>query len=66
MLRAVEDLLPGEAVHDPDAVRVAALFHDAVYDTRRADNEARSGDLAAAAAEGVLHWPHYGWSRSGG
>ena len=35
---------------DLDAVRLAALFHDAVYDPRRAATEALSADLATAAA----------------
>ncbi|SNS07787.1 HD domain-containing protein [Actinomadura mexicana] len=48
-LAAVLDLvdeLAGHADH-PDAVRIAAWFHDAVYDPERADNEERSARLAA-------------------
>lgn len=35
---------------DHDALDLAILFHDAVYDTGRADNEARSADLLAVHA----------------
>ncbi|WP_141577931.1 HD domain-containing protein [Actinomadura sp. WMMA1423] len=48
-LVAVLDLVDELAGHagDPDAVRLAAWFHDAVYDPERADNEERSARLAA-------------------
>ncbi|MES9538361.1 HD domain-containing protein [Spirillospora sp. NPDC049024] len=48
-LAAVLDLVDELAGHaeDPDAVRLAAWFHDAVYDPERADNEERSARLAA-------------------
>ncbi|WP_433242232.1 HD domain-containing protein [Streptosporangium sp. CA-135522] len=42
------DTLAGSAA-DPDLVRLAAWFHDAVYDPRRGDNEERSARLAERA-----------------
>lgn len=47
-LTAVLDIVDELAGHadDPDAVRLAAWFHDAVYDPERADNEERSARLA--------------------
>ncbi|SUA79425.1 Uncharacterized protein conserved in bacteria [Nocardia otitidiscaviarum] len=47
MLAVIDDL--AAAADDPDAVRYAAFFHDAVYAVDRADNEERSARLAEAA-----------------
>ncbi len=47
VLRHVDEL--ASHAPQPDVVRVAAWFHDAIYEPRRADNEARSADLAETA-----------------
>ena len=47
VLRRV-DLLADEADH-ADVVRLAAWFHDAVYDPRATDNEERSAEVATVA-----------------
>jgi predicted metal-dependent HD superfamily phosphohydrolase len=41
-------------LRDPLAVRAAILLHDAVYDARAGDNEARSAALAADLLGGLL------------
>jgi predicted metal-dependent HD superfamily phosphohydrolase len=43
----------GAAVADCDAVRLAILFHDVVYDPARGDNEAASAALAARQFAGL-------------
>jgi predicted metal-dependent HD superfamily phosphohydrolase len=45
VLSNVDTLAPQAA--DPDLVRLAAWFHDAVYDPRASDNEEASAELAA-------------------
>jgi predicted metal-dependent HD superfamily phosphohydrolase len=46
VLRDVDELLGLVPVDDGDAVRLAAWFHDAVYDPRSSGNEAASARLA--------------------
>jgi predicted metal-dependent HD superfamily phosphohydrolase len=49
---AVVDEHAGHAA-DPDAVRLAAWFHDAIYDPRRVDNEEASALLAETVLPGL-------------
>ena len=49
---AAVDELANEAA-EPDAVRLAAWFHDAVYDGRPGDDERRSADLAREVLSGL-------------
>ena len=41
-----------DRLHDPIAVEAAILFHDAIYDPKRSDNEPLSAKLAAQVLEG--------------
>lgn len=43
-----------EVLSDPAAIEAAIWFHDAVYDTRRHDNEEKSAELAAGQLAGLL------------
>ena len=45
-LRELERVAAGPAWRQPFEVTLAALFHDAVYDAGRKDNEAKSAELA--------------------
>ena len=51
MLRLVDE--HADRAADPDAVRLAAWFHDAVYDPQRMDNEEASALLAEAVLPGL-------------
>ena len=49
LLLMTEDLAQHRRLQKIDAVRFAVWFHDAIYQPRRHDNEARSADLAVTA-----------------
>ena len=55
VLDEVDSLLAHHCVADPDAVRLAAWFHDAVYDPRSPTNEAESAELAARVLGATRH-----------
>ena len=52
VLGLVDEL--AEAAADPDAVRLAAWYHDVVYDPERADNEHISAERARAGLRGLI------------
>lgn len=51
VLRHVDEL--AHHATDPDAVRLAAWYHDAVYDPTVSDNEERSAELATIGLSGL-------------
>lgn len=53
VLRHVETVTAGPGWRQPREVQLAALYHDAIYEAGRGDNEARSAQLAQAA---VAQW----------
>jgi predicted metal-dependent HD superfamily phosphohydrolase len=54
VLADIDRLLGSVVVDDPTAVRLAALFHDAIYDPRSSLNEERSAELARTELEGLV------------
>jgi len=56
MVRHLHDMCRAAATQPSPEVLAAALYHDAIYDPRAPDNEARSADLAATQLSEV-DWP---------
>ncbi|MFY2764699.1 hypothetical protein [Arenimonas sp. MALMAid1274] len=54
VLARFDEVAAGPGWHQPDEVRWAILYHDAIYEAGRRDNEARSADLAL---EHLRRWP---------
>jgi predicted metal-dependent HD superfamily phosphohydrolase len=48
VLRHYESVAQGPGWAQPEEVRLAVLYHDAIYEPGRKDNEARSAELAVA------------------
>jgi len=46
VLRHYDDVANGPGWQQPEEVRLAVLYHDAIYEAGRKDNEARSAELA--------------------
>jgi len=53
-IEAMLGLMRMHALSDPTSIEAAIWFHDAVYDTRRHDNEERSAALATERLAGLL------------
>jgi predicted metal-dependent HD superfamily phosphohydrolase len=51
VLRHYEDVAAGPGWRQPAEVRLAVLYHDAIYEAGRKDNEARSAELAVVHVE---------------
>lgn len=54
VLACADEVAAGPGWQQPDEVRLAILYHDAIYEPGRRDNEARS---AALAREHLQRWP---------
>src|SRR5262245_11174745 len=53
VLRHYEEVAAGPGWAQPAEVYLAVLYHDAIYEAGRSDNEARSADLAR---EHITRW----------
>lgn len=53
VLRHYDDVATGPGWVQPAEIRLAVLYHDAIHEAGRRDNEARSAELAV---EHIAHW----------